>query len=252
MSIDPGLARFATTRQLEYLHAIERAGSIEVAAVQLGVVPLTLKRALQLLRQKAVTQGHSPEHDMTHTVPDGFTVRGVSTYYDEEGKVRGQWVKSSADDRARMRAVEQAIEALVQDVPRALPQPFTGHGLEQLATLYTLTDSHVGMAAWAEEAGADWNLQIAEDTLVGCFAAMVQASPDAHTGIIAQLGDFLHYDSAVAPVTPTHGHILDADGRMPQMATTAVRILRRVIDLALAKHCRVVIVLAEGNHDVTS
>jgi hypothetical protein len=81
---------------------------------------------------------------------------------------------------------------------------------------------------------------------------MVNASPASRVGFVNQLGDFLHYDSAVAPVTPLHGHVLDSDGRFSKMVSTAVRILRRVIDLALAKHEKVVVLMAEGNHDMAS
>lgn len=70
-------------------------------------------------------------------------------------------------------------------------------------------------------------------------------------GIVNQLGDFLHYDGLL-PVTPTHGHVLDADGRYAKMVQVAVRILRRVVDMALAHHERVVVLLAEGNHDIAS
>jgi hypothetical protein len=108
------------------------------------------------------------------------------------------------------------------------------------------------MLAWHKEGGEDWDLNIAERTLVGCFEQMVISSPSASTCVIAQLGDFLHYDSALAAVTPQSGHSLDADGRMPKMVKTAIRILRTVVARALEKHQKVVLLLAEGNHDISS
>jgi hypothetical protein len=108
------------------------------------------------------------------------------------------------------------------------------------------------MLAWHKEGGEDWDLTLAEQTLTGCFAQMVNCSPEAKTCVIAQLGDYLHYDSALSAVTPIHGHALDADGRMPKMVGVAIRILRTVIDLALQRHERVVLLLAEGNHDISS
>lgn len=250
--IDVQLASFATVRQLEYLNAVEKYGSNNKAAKALGVNRRTLDQAMINLRARAASQGYSPAHDMTKTVPDGFKVKGVSTYYDEDGKVRGQWVKSSADEEHRAAMQLAAYEALSAELPRLGPIHAPAVVSENLATLYTLTDSHVGMLAWAKEGGADWDLTIAEATLVGCFAQMIQAAPAAKTGFVNQLGDFLHYDSAVAPVTPQHGHILDSDGRFSKMVTTAVRILRRVIDMALAKHEKVIVLMAEGNHDMAS
>jgi hypothetical protein len=120
-----------------------------------------------------------------------------------------------------------------------------------LATVYTLTDCHVGMLAWHKEGGADWDLEIAERTLVGCFSAMIAAAPDSELGVVNQLGDWMHFDGLSA-VTPTSGHLLDADGRFDKLVDTAIRILRTVVDMALAKHKRVHVIMAEGNHDLAS
>lgn len=252
MSDDLNLRSYATVRQLEYLDAVAAHGTQAKAAAALGVQKSSIFRSLGYLTRRAALQGYSPEHGMTHTVPDGFKVRGVSTLLDKEGKIRNQWVKSSSDDEARERMLREAYEAMSQDLPRAKATVLKDIGDAKLATLYTLTDSHVGMLAWAKEGGGDWDLSIAEATLVGCFTQMVKASPASKIGFVNQLGDFLHYDSAVAPVTPQHGHILDSDGRFSKMVTTAIRVLRRVVDLALSKHEKVVVLLAEGNHDMAS
>jgi hypothetical protein len=247
-----GLDQYATVRQLEYLAAFREHKSMYRAAKAIGVDERVFGQSMRRLRTKAALMGLSPQHDLTHPVPDGYVVKGVSTYYDEAGKPRGQWVKSTVDQDRRDAILREAYEALAQDLPRTAPVPYAGTPVASLATLYTLTDSHVGMLAWAKEGGADWDLAIAERTLIGCFEQMVLASPPATVGFVNQLGDFLHYDSAIAPVTPMHGHVLDSDGRFSKMVSTAVRILRRVIDLALAKHEKVVVLLAEGNHDVAS
>jgi hypothetical protein len=114
-----------------------------------------------------------------------------------------------------------------------------------------MTDCHVGMLAWHKEGGHDWDLKIAERVLTGCFEQMVKASPAASTGIVAQLGDWLHFDG-MAAVTPTSGHSLDADGRLSKIVQTSVRVLRRLVDFALVHHERVIVLMAEGNHDLVS
>lgn len=249
--IDPTIASFATIRELEYLEAIEKHGSQRRAAKALGVHRRTIERALFRLHLRAANRGYSPEHDMNKVVPAGFTVRGVSTLYDHEGKPRAQWVKSRADDELRKQILRDVFEAMAEDLPRLQQAPRPTTTVAQLATLYTLTDCHVGMLSWGQETGADWDLEIAERTLTGCFQEMVNASPPAQTGIVCQLGDFLHQDSIEA-VTPTNRHLLDADGRFSKVVATAVRILRRVVDMALAKHDSVIVVMAEGNHDISS
>lgn len=249
--IDPRLREWATPQQLAYIDAIELHGGARTAARALGVHHSSVGKAIDRLKKYAATKGYSPEHDMTRTVPDGFLLRGVSTYYDKDGKAAGQWVKSSADSERQAEMFRAAAEAMSEEMPRlpALARPITTNA--DLCNLYTLTDSHVGMLAWHKEGGDDWDLGIAEKTLVGCFEQMMAAAPAAHVGIVNQLGDWLHYDGLSA-ITPLHGHVLDADGRFSKMVAAAIRILRRVIDLALIRHDQVHVILAEGNHDIAS
>ena len=249
--IDVKLTEWATVRQLEFIEAIEKHGGAKQAARALNVAEGTVRNAMAGLRSRAARQGYSPDHDMTRPVPDTHIAKGISTYYDQEGKVRGQWVKSSLDERQLREAQQAAFAALAEELPRMLAIPSPPFGNERLATVYTLTDSHVGALCWHKEGGADWDLKIAEQVLVGCFEKMIAASPDSRVGVVAQLGDFLHQDG-ILPVTPLHGNILDADGRFTKVVQVAVRVLRRVVDMALAKHPVVIVLLAEGNHDLSS
>jgi hypothetical protein len=252
MKFDATFASFATVRDLEYMEAIEKYGSIGQAAKHLKVDRKSIQKSLDRVKKRAAIGGYSPEHDMVHPVPDGFKVRGVSTYYNNDGKAVGQWVKSGVDETRQQEIIKEIVDGMCEQVPRAdITIPPIGTA-DNLCTVYTLTDSHVGMLAWHKEGGDDWDLGIAEKTLVGCFEQMVQSSPNASTCVVAQLGDFLHYDSALSAVTPQSGHSLDADGRMPKMVKTAIRILRTVVARALEKHQKVVLLLAEGNHDISS
>lgn len=211
-------------------------------AVQLGIAGEDSRAALQ---------GMAPDHDMVHPVPAPFVVKGVSTYYDKEGNRGGQWIKTQLDQMKAEAGMRAAVEALAATLPRAVPTKIRRATLDELCTLYTLTDCHVGMKAWAPETGADWDLDIAERTLTGAIRYLVDTSPAATVCLINQLGDFLHFDS-LAPVTPTNGHLLDADSRYSKVVAVATRILRFAIDHALTKHKKVVVLMAEGNHDMAS
>jgi hypothetical protein len=144
-----------------------------------------------------------------------------------------------------------AFDAMSDELPRMLPSEKPPQTSDALCNVFTLTDSHVGALCWGQEGGADWDLKIAERVLTGCFEHMVRSAPKAGTAVVAQLGDFLHQDG-ISPVTPTSGHLLDADGRFSKVVQVAVRLLRRVVDFALAHHGRVVVLMAEGNHDLSS
>jgi hypothetical protein len=252
--IDAALRSFATVRQLEYLDALEKHKSENAAARSLKINPRTLQKSLRVLEARAALQGHSPQHDMVHTVPEGFKVKGVSSLY-VDGKLSSQWIKSTADQAARDAAQKAAYEALASELPRLEPVPAPSMTHENLCNLYTLTDSHVGALAWDREThSGDWDLSIAERVLTGCFEHMVNSSPAARVAVVNQLGDFLHHDGGqgLMPVTPLHGNLLDADGRFPKLVETAVRVLRRVIGFVLSRHEHVVVLLAEGNHDMAS
>lgn len=248
------LRPYASPRQLEMLDAMRREGSVRKAAKALGITDRPVFAALERLRENAARKGWAPDHDMTHTAAPGFTVSGLSTLYNAEGQMLAQWVKTKQGAENAQAALREAAEALAESMPRLKPLRAPTHAIDALATVYTLTDAHVGALAWHEETGADWDLKIAEQTLLGCYESLLSSSPNSGLGVVAQLGDWMHWDSAVGggATTPTSGHALDADGRYTKVVRVAVKILRRMVDLALMKHDRVLILMAEGNHDLSS
>lgn len=251
MIIDEKLKEFATEVQARRIDLLNQYSSFSAAARAEGVHRKTFQTSIEQVKKKAALRGFSPDHDMTRTVPDGYQVKGVSTYYNADGKPSGQWVKSSADELRRQEIIQATFDAMANDLPRVDKIVYKGVPIQTLCNLYTMTDCHVGMLAWHKEGGEDWDLKIAERTLTGCFEQMVMSSPEAGTGIVAQLGDWLHFDGMVA-ATPSSGHPLDADGRFSKIVEVSVRILRRLVDFALARHKKVIVLMAEGNHDLVS
>ena len=248
---DENLKPFATDRQWEILTAVAKHGGQREAARKLKLALSTVQGAISAVKKKAAVQGYSPEHHMTRLAPEPFVVKGVSTYYNKDGQPAGQWVKSDLDRAQAFEIAKQAVISMAEDIPRVPPMPAPSATDDNLCNLYVMTDCHVGMLAWHKEGGADWDLRIAERTLVGCFEHMVASAPAARVGIVAQLGDWLHSDGLI-PVTPTSHHILDQDGRFAKVVDASIRVLRRLIDCALSKHDRVVVLMAEGNHDMAS
>lgn len=227
--------------------ALREYGSNRKAAAALGLNSRTVDRR----RARLALKGFSPEHDMTRTVPDGFTVKGTSTLYREDGTIAQQWVKSRADDERREAMVREVIAAACDEIPARKASKAPKQSPNGLLNCYVVTDYHLGMLAWGEETGADWDTEIAESMLVGWFAQALAESPDAETGVFAQLGDFLHWDGWDA-VTPASKHLLDADTRFPKIVRVAIRSIRQIIEMMLAKYLRVVVIMAEGNHDPAS
>lgn len=244
------LLPWATETEKRYIDAVEKHGSARAASVALGLHHDSVSRSLRALARRAARAGHSPAHDMTHTVPDGYSVKGVSTLYTPKG-VAAQWVKSSIDHERQAAIMREAFEAMAEQLPREKPTNAPRQTDAPLLNLYTFTDYHLGMLAWHVETGADWDVQIAEKMLFDAFARMVDAAPDASAAILNIQGDFLHSDGLL-PVTPTNKHVLDQDGRFSKIVAAALRVVRRLIAHALTRHDRMHLIIAEGNHDEAS
>lgn len=245
------LLEYATERQREIYFAVQQHGTQRAAAAVLGIGQKAVWQALQSLKNRAARAGHSPEHDMTHTVPDGYRVKGVSTYYGKDGKPRGQWVKSQVDPERMQEVMRQALEAFSEELPRALPVPANDNvACASLMACYPIGDAHIGMLAWAEETGEPYDLKIAEDLHCRAMARLVDMAPACEEAVIVNLGDFLHADN-MEGVTTRSGHRLDMDSRYAKMARVAIKTLRVMIATALTKHKRVRVINAVGNHDDT-
>ena len=240
-----------TDKQRKIVNAVIKHGSSIKAAKALGHGDRYISRTIANLKKYAAKQGLSPEHDMNHPVPDGFSCKGVSTLYGEDGGIKGQWVKSTIDAVRQAEIMQEAISAMAETIPKAHPVTPPKKVISDLLNQYTITDYHLGMMAWHEETGEDWDTKIAEKLLLDWFAAAIKSAPDAAVGVFAQLGDFLHWDGLDA-VTPANRHILDADTRFQKVVRVAIRAIRQIIQMLLKKHDQVHIIMAEGNHDMAS
>ena len=247
---DKRLLEFATEKQAKYLQAFWELGTRTAVAGHFGVNESSVRRSLAALKATAARQGYSPDHDMTHTAPEGFSVKGTSTLYGDDGQLKQQWVKTDQDKQKQFELMREAIKALSEDLPKETPRTIPAHSVEEFCSKYVISDFHIGMMAWGEETGADWDLKIAENLLVAWFRSAIEMPPNSKQCVFAQLGDFLHWDGIEA-VTPTSKHILDADTRFRKLIRVAIRVMRRVIGLLLEKHQHVHVVCAEGNHDIT-
>lgn len=243
-----------TERQREVLQAVIDHGRQYDAAEALGLVQSGVAEHIALVRAKAAKAGFSPEHGAVAPYPDGFQLGKVTIERDHRqgGEVTRTWERMTQDQERQRQALMAAIESAKGEIPKPPPERAPKSTRDKLLACYVLTDAHLGMLAWGEETnGPDWDAAIAERTILRWMRYAIDSAPNAHTAILAQLGDLLHYDSLEA-VTPTHGNRVDADTRYQAMVDVVIRVLRTAIKMMLRKHRYVHIIMAEGNHDMAS
>lgn len=247
MTIDQRLYDFATPRQREFLDAIAEHGSAKKANRVLGLSKDVVGRAMRTLQANAARQGYAPGH-FEHGIAPGYLMGKVTVQRSGDGTVERTWERQSPDSQRTIEVLQAAVEAMIGRIEPVKPVKAPGRTLDNLLTLYTFTDYHVGMLAWHREGGADWDLGIAEETGTRAMQALVEGAPPADSAIVNIQGDFLHFDG-LKPVTPTHGHVLDADSRFGKVVDVAIRLIRKLVAMALTKHDKVTLLIAEGNHD---
>ena len=206
-------------------------------------------RVIRIRKAKLAKKGVGHGRDVSHLVPDGYKIKGTSSLVDEFGNTKLQWVKTDTDAERQVELMKAVIEGMKSEITPVAPVKATrAKRDDKLLNLYTVSDFHLGMLAWADESGDDWDMKIAEDMFSRWFDAAFQKAPDAGTGVINLLGDLAHFDSLDA-VTPASGHVLDADTRYQKLVRYMIRMVRRVVDMALVKHKNVRLLIVQGNHD---
>jgi len=238
-----------TDRQREILQAIIDNGSQRAAARALNVSKNNVDQMMAAIRKRAAKAGIAPDRDLNYPLTDIERLKGRSTLINKKtGESLIQWVKTDVSAETLAEIMRDTVEALKEDLPKYDPVHCEGGGKGDLLSVYVITDYHLGMKSWSHETGADWDMDIAENLLVNWFSAAISQAPMSETAVFAQLGDFLHWDG-YEPVTPTHRHVLDADTRYQKLVRVAIRVVRKIIQMLLLKHQKVVVLMADANHD---
>lgn len=229
--------------QQAVVQAVVDFGSYKAAADALGITTKAVRRVVERVRE-AYRDG-----DVENNT--GIAINASSALVDADGNVRMQWIKPD-NNIQKQRAM---FDAMLEKLPRLKPAAPTHKGAwvndDELVNVYIITDYHLGMLAWHEETGDDWDLEIGEKMLLEFFRHAIEESPRAERCIFAQLGDFLHFDSFEA-LTPASKNLLDADTRFAKLVRSAIHVLRQVIEMLRTKYQSVHIIMAEGNHDPAS
>lgn len=187
-----------------------------------------------------------PEFD----VPDGHRITGVSALLDGDGRELIKWVKTKEGELSTDQIVESLRDAFADVKVAKLPAAPKRTDADTI-TIFSIVDWHIGLLAWAEETGQNYDLKIAQDVIMSAMKRLIAASPPSKQAIILGLGDLLHFDG-YEHVTTKSGNFLDGDGRYPKVLRTAARMVIETIDMALQKYPNVLVRMLPGNHDTRS
>lgn len=243
--MDGELRSWATVRQLEYLDAVEKYGSNRKAAQALGVNARTLDRSLQSLKALAAQKSAS-QHQDVNRIPDGFAITGASTLTKTADGL--QWIKTAADKQRQAEMLREFAETLAEGVKGLAPlTPPPDHTADDLLSVYPWGDPHFGMYAWWQDAGADFDLDIAERLTCSAVDRLVASAPMGSTGLLLNLGDMFHADNQKNQ--SQSGHQLDVDGRWAKVQQVGLMAKIHCIRRMLERHQRVIVRINKGNHD---
>ena len=238
-----------TERQAEIVRLYESGMNKTEIGRTLGVTRETIKSSLKIISDRAAIQGYSPDHDMVHIVPPGFTVKGVSTLYNDEGRPVSQWVKSMADKEAQFQMMIERIELACEGITPWKPIEKPKATQDDLLSLLVITDFHLGSYCWGQETSEDYDTNIARDLFLSSIKEMIDSTPKSKIGLLCNLGDFLHWDG-LDQLTPTGKHLLEGDSRYSRIVDIAMTVMNEAVRMMLEKYEQVVFVCAEGNHDI--
>lgn len=247
------LKPYATEIQAKYLDLLHlNSGNQRATARAAGKHRRVIERALKAVQKRAAVQGFSPEHDMTKTAPAPFVTKGVSTYYDEEGRPRAQWVKTSLDRQAYVELIKEEIASALEGIPSIEPVPAPALDYqEDIIPWVQIGDAHLGMLAYDKEVGDNYDVDICVRDLTAAFGILIDELPNSERLVIQDLGDFTHYENQKAK-TEASGHDLDADGRFPRMIKAYRKLMIWMVQKALTKAKHVDIIINQGNHSRTN
>lgn len=226
----------------------EEDGNQTKAAKRLGIARSTLQGRLR----RGASVGNRSDTGAAGKAPPFEP--GTSTLFrgaSPEGDVVLQWVKNPILYHKRgpeeVANVIRDTLAEVRPIP-VLPERRTDIFRGDLATVYPIADLHLGMYAWDEETGNNYDLEIARRLLLDTMAKLVADSPASDEAVLLNLGDFFHSDSNENR-TRRSGNALDVDTRYAKVLSTGVSLVVDVILLALQKHKHVLWRGLPGNHD---
>ena len=243
------LEEFCTDRQKEILTVFENSTSQQDCANKLNISRSTVKAAIKAVKKKAALAGVAPDRDVNHRTMEGFNTKFVTSRFDGEGNLQGQYVRQERekfDLDAMLNDFKEGLQGELSGLHKPVNPP--SETLDKLMNCYMIGDHHLGMYAWSKETGdANYDTDIGVSLLEDAVDSLVARSPNSRHGLLCNLGDFFHSNNIKGETAG--GTPLDTDGRYGRTVKEGVNLLKRIVIRLLEKHEIVTVLNVRGNHD---
>jgi hypothetical protein len=229
----------------DYAAAHERLGSNRAVAKEFGVNESTVRKTLNNYRRReGLDPGIKAALEETGLSLDNARF-GYRRIKHEDGSFNTvMWRAPEPEQEDALERIRETLEGL----SAAPVVPVPTHYNSDLCTVIPVADAHIGLLAWGAETGEDYDTQKAVDRLQSWVSQVVDASPASDTAVLLGLGDLLHADDT-RNQTPASKHSLDVDTRHFKTLEMAIKVMATAVELAAAKHKRVIVRILRGNHD---
>jgi len=241
---DARLMALATDRERRLIEGLRDYGSYRLAAEALGCCKSNIGDAIKKLQARAARDdGYAPGHWQAGVAP-GYRM-GKVTIQRKQDDGTYRWERQHPDAVKVSEMVRDAVEAFMEPLPPAKPFAVPDASADVVPWIQ-IGDAHIGMLAHEAEAGADFNVEIAQREMCAAFRLLIDRIEPCERLVINDLGDFTHFENT-EKVTAKSRHALDGE-RPRLMIRTASFVMRFVIDLALTKARNVDVIVNQGNH----
>ena len=243
------LKEFCTDRQLEIVEAVIKNKTKQGAAEALGLSRSTVRNAIKGVEKKAAANGVAPNRDVNHRTMEGFNTKFVTSRFDGDGNLQGQYVRQERerfDLEAMLEDFRDGLKDELKGLHKPIPKP--ADTVDKLMNCYMIGDHHLGMYAWSKQTGEDsYDTDIGVNILESAIDSLVARSPDSRHGLLVNLGDFFHSNNIKSETGS--GTPLDSDGRYGRTVRMGINLVKRLIVRLLQKHEVVTVLNVRGNHD---
>lgn len=228
----------------EAVEAVREHGSINRAAVALGLARATVQERIKAAARKGIAPGH-----FEHGTAPGYMMGKVTVQRGPSGQVERVWERQHPEAAETKAALDELIRQMLEPVKGLAPlTPPPEKVCDDLLSVYPIGDQHHGMYAEASQTGADYNHEISAGLLTSHIDFLCSAAPPSGTGLLIDVGDF-HHANCSKNETPASGHAMHVTASYGKIMHTGAMALITATRRLLERHKRVVVWIMPGNHN---